>query len=53
MKTGHLEEYQAAVGLVNMSRSAEKVNLCHPEPKDRDTESEYEDGDVDMDLYEA
>lgn len=51
MMTGHLEEYQAAVGLVNMSRSGEKVNLCHPEPEDRDTESEYEDED--MELYGA
>lgn len=51
MMTGHLEEYQAAVGLVNMSRSGDKVNLCHPEPEDRDTESEYEDDD--MELYGA
>ena len=51
MMTGHLEEYQAAVGLVNMSRSAEKVTMCHPEPEVRDTESEYEDDD--MELYGA
>lgn len=51
MMTEHLEEYKAAVGLLKMTRSAEKVNLCHPEPECRDTESEYEDGD--MDLYEA
>jgi hypothetical protein len=51
MVTGHREEYQAAMGLMNMSRSAEKVNLCHPEPEDRDTESECEDGN--MELYEA
>jgi transcription elongation factor Elf1 len=51
MMTGHLEEYQAAMGLVNMSRSAEKVTMCHPEPEVRDTESEYEDDD--MELYGA
>jgi hypothetical protein len=51
MMTGHLEEYQAAVGLVNMSRSAEKVTMCHPQPEVRDTESECEDDD--MELYGA
>jgi hypothetical protein len=51
MMTGHLEEYQAAVELVNMSRSAEKVSMSHPEPEDRDTESECEDSD--MELYGA
>ena len=48
MVTGHLEVYQAAIGLMKMSRSAEKANLCPPEPEDRDTESEYEDGDMEL-----